>query len=76
MPTCNAHPHVELLSFCPACRGTVGGSTMSPAQVERNRKAAKLGGRPRGSKSAGHYRCSICRQSGHNRATHERAVAR
>lgn len=38
--TCKVHPHVKILRFCPACRGTVGGRQLSEQQRERNRQAA------------------------------------
>ena len=44
---CDMHPNVELLKFCPACRGTKGGKAVSPeARANRLNK----GGRPLGAK--------------------------
>lgn len=41
---CPKHPHVTLR--CPACAGSKGGKSTSPAKVKAAKKNAKKGGRP------------------------------
>ena len=43
---CPIH-HVELICYCPACRGSVA----SKAKSSASRENGKLGGRPKGSKN-------------------------
>jgi hypothetical protein len=43
---CSIH-HVELIRYCPACRG----SAKSKRKAEASRENGKLGGRPKGSKN-------------------------
>jgi len=42
---CSIH-HVEMICYCPACRG----SATSRAKRKASRENGKLGGRPKGSK--------------------------
>ena len=43
---CHIHPNVEMICYCPACRGSV----KSKAKRSASRENGKLGGRPKGSK--------------------------
>jgi hypothetical protein len=42
-PTCPTHPHIHLVTFCPACRGQAGGRSTSPKKVRAVKKNARKG---------------------------------
>ena len=39
--TCAMHPHVTLVSFCPACRASQGGKAKSEAKARAARENGK-----------------------------------
>lgn len=38
MATCPHHPHVTIVEYCPACRGTKGGQSRSEAKLRAVRQ--------------------------------------
>jgi hypothetical protein len=47
LAACPKHPTVQLVSYCPSCRGAAGGRATSPKKARTSRKNGKKPKRPR-----------------------------